>query len=183
MTTLMLRRGKMIIFDTAPSDNLIISLVLHLSQAASLLALIKMFRNKSLSLHLLVLIENVSDCGMRARSLKWPLWPPYEGGHIAIEGAHLVGSPSIDHIYASECKKWEGEDRAGEAINQLFKCNMCGKTFPSYDVRKHMKKHRMPAVSITNERGLQKGRIVQVRPSQDFRAANSTSQSKLSLQG
>ena len=46
-----------------------------------------------------------------------------------------------------------------------------------------MKKHRMPAVSITNERGLQKGRIVQVRPSQDFRAANSTSQSKLSLQG
>ena len=70
MTTLMLRRGMMIIFDTAPSDNLIISLVLHLSQAASLLALIKMFRNKSLSLHLLVLIENVSDCGMRARFFK-----------------------------------------------------------------------------------------------------------------
>ena len=71
MTTLMLRRGMMIIFDTAPSDNLIISLVLHLSQAASLLALIKMFRNKSLSsLHILVLIENVSDCGMRARFFK-----------------------------------------------------------------------------------------------------------------
>ena len=67
MTTLMLRRGKMIIFDTAPSDNLIISLVLHLSQAASLLALIKMFRNKSLSsLHILVIL----DCGMRARFFK-----------------------------------------------------------------------------------------------------------------
>ena len=92
-------------FDTAPSDNLIISLVLHLSQAASLLALIKMFRNKSLSLHLLVLIENVSDCGMRARFFKVTSMAPMRGGHIAIEGAHLVGSPSIDHIYASECKK------------------------------------------------------------------------------